>query len=130
MVKKSKAVERGQKAPIFSPSDLLKMSIKRAERLFNSLTVHEQIDMILKARGKYREAIILLSKKPEELVRLIPEEEIFFTIKEIGENDAITLISLLNPQQLLYVMDLEMWKKGQFITQKFIQWLQILLECG
>lgn len=64
------------------------------------------------------------------MVAKIPEIEIFLTIKEVGEQDALDLISLNTPEQLTYLLDLDLWDKDQIIPERFLFWLEILEQCG
>ncbi|MGZ3591645.1 MAG: DUF6178 family protein, partial [Thermodesulfobacteriota bacterium] len=67
---------------------------KEAQKAFQSLPIEDQLDMVLKARGKERLHYLFLSENPEQLVRQLPELEIFLTVKEVGERDSLELISL------------------------------------
>ncbi|MGZ3604919.1 MAG: DUF6178 family protein, partial [Thermodesulfobacteriota bacterium] len=72
---------------------------KEAQKAFQSLPIEDQLDMVLKARGKERLHYLFLSENPEQLVRQLPELEIFLTVKEVGERDSLELISLTTPEQ-------------------------------
>lgn len=112
---------------------LLKLAEKdplEAERRFNSLPFFEKLAMVLSVRGRDRERLILLSKEPHRLVRAMPEEEFYFTVKEIGERDALTLLELASPKQIAFCLDLEVWKKDRLRPQDMLKWLEILMDCG
>ncbi len=89
-----------------------------------------QIRDILSLPGKKRIEKILDSPYPAALVAQMPEIEIFLTIKEVGEQDALDLISLTTPEQLTYLLDLDLWHKDQIIPERFLFWLEILEQCG
>jgi hypothetical protein len=103
---------------------------KESEKVFNSLPIKNQIDFLLRARGKERLHHLFLSKNPEPLVQQLPELEIFLTVKEVGEKDALSLISLTTPEQFQFLLDLDLWKKDALNPEKILHWLEILLECG
>jgi len=103
---------------------------KEAQRVFSSLTVKHQLDIILQARGKERLHYLFLSENPEQLVEQLPELEIFLTVKEVGEKDSLDLISLTTPEQFQYLLDLDFWKRDQLDSEKVLSWMEILLESG
>ncbi|HSB05891.1 MAG TPA: DUF6178 family protein, partial [Thermodesulfobacteriota bacterium] len=134
-----KAEERNQppgaeedSAPVrslLSPSRLPE-DPQEAEVVFNSLPVKNQLDLLLRARGKERLRILFLSRNPEQLVQQLPELDVFLTVKEVGEKDALSLISLTTPEQFQFLLDLDSWKKDGLNPEKILRWLEILLECG
>ena len=103
---------------------------KEAGRVFNSLSVKNQLDIVLQARGKDRLHYLFLSEHPEQLVQELPELDVFLTVKEAGEKDCLDLISLTTPEQFQYLLDLDFWKKDQLDPEKVLYWMEILLESG
>ena len=119
-------------APVRSPASpsLLPEDPKEAEQVFNALSPQEQFDLLLQARAKERLHYLFLSRNPEQIVQQLPELEVFLTIKEIGDRDALSLISLVTPEQFQFVLDLDFWKRDELDPEKILHWLEILLECG
>jgi len=103
---------------------------QEAQRVFNSLPVKEQLDTVLKVRGKERFHYLFLSEHSEELVQQLPELEAFLTVKEVGEKDSLDFISLTTPEQFQYILDLDFWKRDQLDPEKILHWMEILLESG
>ncbi len=103
---------------------------KEAQKVFQSLSPRDQLDVILKSRGKERLHHLFLSENPEQLVQQFPELEVFLTIKEVGEKDSLELISLTTPEQFQYLLDLDFWKKDQLDSEKVLHWMELLLESG
>jgi hypothetical protein len=103
---------------------------KEAKRIFNTLPAEQQLDIVLRTRGKERIRYLLLSEHPEELVQRLPELEVFLTIKEVGEKDSLDLISLTTTEQFQYLLDLEFWKKDELNPEKILHWMELLLESG
>jgi len=89
----------------------------------------DEISSILELRGKERMEAILSNDNAMQIVHSLPEEEVYFTIKEIGEQDALPLISLMSPEQYQYLLDLELWKGYELKSEKVQHWLPILLSC-
>ncbi|MBW2057086.1 MAG: hypothetical protein JRJ26_06275 [Deltaproteobacteria bacterium] len=92
--------------------------------------VQKETRAALALRGKERLEMIIRSSDPAAVVRSLPESEVFFTIKEVGEQDAVELIKLTTPGQLTYILDLELWSKDQIDRDKGALWLEILETCG
>ena len=103
---------------------------KEAKRIFNALPAEQQLEIVLKTRGKERIHFLFLSEHAEELVQRLPELEVFLTIKEVGEKDSLDLISLTTAEQLQYLLDLEFWKKDELNPEKILHWMELLLESG
>ncbi len=103
---------------------------KEAQKIFNSLPVKDQLDIVLRAWGKERLYHLFLSEHPEQLVQQLPELEVFLTVKEVGEKDCLDLISLTTPEQFQYMLDLDFWKRDQLDPEKVLHWMEILLESG
>ncbi|MGQ9636861.1 MAG: DUF6178 family protein [Thermodesulfobacteriota bacterium] len=87
------------------------------------------IQRILSLRGKDRMEAILSLKNAREVFRSLPEEEVYLTIKEIGEYDSLPLLSLMSSEQCQYLLDLELWKGFEFQSEKIEHWLPLLLSC-
>jgi Family of unknown function (DUF6178) len=103
---------------------------KEAERVFNSLSVKNQLEIVLQIRGKDRLRYLFLSEHPEQLVPQLPELEVFLTVKEAGEKDCLDLISLTTPEQFQFLLDLDFWKRDRLDPEKILHWMEILLESG
>ncbi len=84
---------------------------------------------LLKLRGKERMEAILSSDDPRRIFQSLQEEEAYFTIKEIGEQDALPLLSLMSPTQCQYLLDLELWRGYEIQLEKVEHWLPLLLSC-
>ncbi len=103
---------------------------QEARRIFNILPADQQLDIVLKTRGKERIHYLFLSEHPEELIHRLPELEVFLTVKEVGERDSLDLIFLTTAEQFQYLLDLEFWKKDDLNPEKILYWMELLLETG
>ena len=93
------------------------------------IQIQRELSRILPLHGKERMEAILASDYPRELFQSLPEEEAYFTIKEIGEQDALPLLSLMSPEQCQYLLDLELWKGYEIQLDRTEKWLPLLLSC-
>lgn len=97
---------------------------------FDSLPLHRRLEIFKELSAEAREELVRIVANPGEIVRKIAPEEMYLTIKEAGEQNAPALISLTTGRQLLYVLDLELWKKDMFNAEAAARWLEILAELG
>jgi hypothetical protein len=97
---------------------------------FPNLTLAEQLAVWLLASGRLRQDLILTSPLAAELVPMLPEQEIYLTLKEIGLEDATPTIALMSREQLHYLNDLEAWEKERFEVRSFLKLLRIIRHCG
>lgn len=116
--------------PSIASSRLLPEDSEEAERVFNTLPVKQQVDLLLRSHGKERLHYLFLAKNPEQLVQRLPELEVFLTVKEIGDRDVIPLIAMTTPEQFQFLLDLDFWKKDELDPEKILHWIEVLLECG
>lgn len=91
--------------------------------------MEKDLRLVLQLRGKERMKVILSSDHPRELFQSLPEEEAYFTVKEIGEEDALPLLSLMSSTQCQYLLDLELWRGYEIQIDNIGRWLPLLLSC-
>ena len=102
---------------------------RRLESSQGQFRIQRDLSPILQLRGKDRMEAILSSDYPQEIFQSLPEEEAYFTIKEIGEQDALPLLSLMSPGQTQYLLDIELWKGYEIQLKRIEHWLPLLLSC-
>jgi hypothetical protein len=74
--------------------------------------------------GSRRLDLILDVPDPGALVRALPADELYFTIREIGLADAIELVQLASAEQFRIFLDLDAWRHGQFEPRRALPWLR------
>jgi hypothetical protein len=77
-----------------------------------------------RARGKARLDLIVEAGEPAALVRGLPADELFFTIREIGLSDASELVRLASAQQFRTFLDLECWARDAVEPRRALPWLR------
>lgn len=102
---------------------------KGLEPLEGQFQIQRDLSNLLQLRGKERMEAILSSDNPRSLFQALQEEEAYFTIKEVGEQDALPLLSLMSPTQCQYLLDLELWRGYEIQIEKVEHWLPLLLSC-
>jgi hypothetical protein len=76
------------------------------------------------ARGKKRLDLILGARDPQALVRALPADELYLTIREIGLGDAAALVQLASAEQFRIFLDLHAWGREGFEPRKALPWLR------
>ena len=74
--------------------------------------------------GKRRLDAILDAPDPGALVRALPADELYFTIREIGLSDSVELVQLASPRQFQLLLDLDAWRQGTFEPRRALPWLR------
>jgi hypothetical protein len=97
---------------------------------FDALPVERRLEIFRNLSPDAREQLTELVHRPQEIVRKISEEEMFFTIKAVGEDNAPGLIRSTTGKQLRYLLDLDLWKKEMFDTRSAAKWLEIISRMG
>uniref|UniRef100_A0A831UGT6 Uncharacterized protein n=1 Tax=Geobacter metallireducens TaxID=28232 RepID=A0A831UGT6_GEOME len=91
---------------------------------------NDRIAALRELPAKQRMDRILDDPEARELARALPEQELYWLIKEIGETDALGLWELASPEQRTFILDMELWDKWNFAADKSFEWLGHLLEAG
>jgi len=115
---------------ILKPDSLLTLPEAEAEALMNELPLAEQASVVLMTPWERRQEIILLSQDSMALVQGLPVEELFWTVKAIGPQDAVHILDLANEEQLQFVFDLDWWHKAELRPEKIATWILLLFEIG
>jgi hypothetical protein len=94
------------------------------------LPVERQVDLALAVGWNRRLRIIKASEQAGRLVKALPPEEVLLTVKGLGGEDALPIVAHTSPEQLRFLLDVELWKRDQVDAAKVIEWLHYLLACG
>ncbi|MFA6221760.1 MAG: DUF6178 family protein [Desulfomonilaceae bacterium] len=96
----------------------------------DKLSLENKLDLFARLSPRGRQEFIQNLSYPGELIRRISEKEMYFTIKSIGIDDATYLLSLTTSKQLIYILDLELWKKDTPDSEAANCWLEKLVDLG
>lgn len=95
-----------------------------------ALTVREQAELALRLPAKERLELLLHAPKPMQLVRALPDGEVYLTVREVGPFDAMPLLSLASGSQIAHILDLESWRGERFDATRSGAWVALLVEAG
>ena len=97
---------------------------KDPEQALTLAQLDEVRSRLAQASGKRRLDLILDVADPGALVRALPADELYFTIREIGLSDAVELVGLASAAQFKLFLDLEAWRQGRFESRRALPWLR------
>ena len=94
------------------------------------LPLAEKLMSLRKLEHKERLDRILADPDAKRIFREFEPQELYWMVKDIGENDVSELLELCAPEQIEFFLDMDCWEKGVFCEEKFIKWLDHLLQTG
>lgn len=78
--------------------------------------------------GRRKIDAILDAPDPAALVRSLPAEDLYFTIREVGLEDASELVELASPAQFRAFVDLDCWKRDGLQPRHLLPWLRAAMS--
>jgi hypothetical protein len=99
-------------------------------RRLSALPVRRQAEIFSELDPKERLKLVRCSDRPGALVAALPEEEVFYTIKDSDISDALPLLARTTPSQLSFILDVELWRRDEIDRSRMVVWLRNLLACG
>jgi hypothetical protein len=113
-----------------SAEKLLKLPQNSAEKLFNNLSTDKKVELVISAPFKDRIDLILMSDDSKALVQALPEEEVYWTIKERGRTDSLSIISRTSHEQFQYLIDVDCWNRDEIDFNNIAEWYLLLGKCN
>jgi hypothetical protein len=71
---------------------------------------------------------ILEQDSPRQMVQQLTQEDFFWLIKKVGNEDCLTLLELASEDQWQYLMDVELWRKDHLHLEETYKWLKRLQQ--
>lgn len=112
------------------PLALLARDRELAERAMNRLPLREQLRLVLSAPFDRRETLLSLSQQAGALIRALPPQEFWLTVKAIGTGEATALLREASPDQVQCCLDLDCWRKDAWQSEPTLQWCTAIGLCG
>jgi hypothetical protein len=108
------------------PLEWIKSNPEKVEEVLSRMPIPEQVRCVQSLRGKDQMDLLILSNQAVPVARLLPEEDIYFMVKEVGEEDALPVLAIISEKQLQYLFDMEWWRGDKFLPQKAMDWLLLM----
>ncbi len=109
---------------------ILSKGKKKAQAFLSKLSDDDKLHVLLTSEPKFRVPILSLISNRKHIIQTLPEEEFYWTIKEIGIKKSLPLLALCSPDQTHFIFDIEWWNGDTLNIKKVYQWFKILLKCG
>jgi len=90
------------------------------------MALEEQVALVCETPLARRSEMLALLPVPEDVIPLIPEAELCFTIKAIGIEDSSWLLEYATPEQVVASVDLDGWKGTLPDRDALDRWLDVL----
>jgi hypothetical protein len=94
------------------------------EKALTRAELDEVRGRLARATGKRRLDLIFDARDPGALVRALPADELYFTVREVGLADAVELVQLASAEQFKVILDLDAWRQGHFEPRRTLPWLR------
>ncbi|MCD6459603.1 hypothetical protein J7L67_02925 [bacterium] len=101
-----------------------------AREILSTLSNTRLVNIFITSTPKERLKILSLLDNPVHIVRAVPEEEIYWTIKEVGIKNSLPLLKLTSSDQLHFIFDVEWWDGDTLSLKRISKWLQAISKCG
>lgn len=90
-------------------------------------SLHGRLGLLRELPPRKRLTLILEDPDPSGLVAELEPQEYHLLLREIGLNDATALLPLATPEQLAFCLDRELWHRDEYLPEKGLTWLELLV---
>ena len=90
---------------------------------FNALSFEERLVMVHGAQGRDKFKLLLDAVDGQQLLQLLPPQDLYLLVKELGYQDSTDLLAMASPEQIMVCVDLDSWKGDQIDGDKSLEWL-------
>ncbi len=85
---------------------------------------------LLSLRPKARLDVLLNHPNTLALVRQLPAQDLFITLKEVGLSDSLEILELVSPEQFQSFLDLDAWHHGRLDPIAMGTWLEAMASAN
>jgi len=109
-----------------------KGSVRRtlSSKEYNALPFAERLDMVRRAAGRRKFDLIIDAADAERIVQVLPAQETYLLLRELGPDDAAELFAMSSTEQLTFFMDMDGWNEDRMEGESLDRWMEFLLEGG
>lgn len=111
-------------------AEISKLSDNDLARRLDQIGLEDQIDLFLWSDWRNRLRIVKLSSITPDLIRSLPEEEVFVTIKGVGLEDSLPILAHTTTSQIKFILDVDIWRRDLVDEKKAREWITLFLMCG
>ena len=110
--------------------DLFQKKDEEIEKLLAPLKFHELYELVMQAPWELKSKLILNSPYPEGLVKNMPSQELFLTMKATSLDVAVELLSYAKGSQIQFMFDIDSWYKDRIKPERVASWIILLFQAG
>ncbi len=119
--------------PAAPPDALRILALARTDRLaagkaLGELSAEVQRALVCETPLTRRAALLNLLPAPEQVIPLIPEAELCFTVKAIGLESAAWILDHATPQQVVACLDLDAWSGNAPDHGRLDEWMDAIAD--
>jgi hypothetical protein len=103
---------------------------RAAATALKPLSLDEQVALVCETSLQRRSTMLELMDQPEDVIPLIPEAELCFTIKAVGITEGSWILEHATESQLVACADLDAWQGIVPNIDSMGAWLEIFAEAG
>jgi uncharacterized protein DUF6178 len=129
MTKMIDQIEKSPITPLPFPVDWISRNPREVEKILSQMSVEDQARCVTQYPAEQKQNLLILSEKAQEVVQVLPPEEIYQMVKAIGEGEALPILSLVTSEQMQFIFDLEWWIGDRFQPKRALDWLVLLDKC-
>lgn len=119
-----------RRSPIPGMGDIRDMDDDNLRARLSELSADAQIEAVTALGWDDRLKVIRNSDLARQIVQCLPDEEVFLTVKGAEEGDALGVVALTSPEQLRFILDMDLWTGDRLDAAKAGQWIMDILACG
>ncbi len=110
--------------------ELLSLKDEELEKALANYKFEELMELVLSCPWEERHRLILLSPYPEGIVKNMPYQELFLTLKGSSLDVAVELLSYAKGYQIQFFFDIDGWYKDRIKPERVASWITLLFEAG
>ena len=97
---------------------------------FNKLPLNDKLSYLRERSSSEQFRLIVTDPDGLALARRFQPQELYWLVKDVGEEDALELLELSSANQYAFFLDMECWNKWEFSLENAIAWITFLMELG
>ena len=111
------------------PVEWVNSQPRKVEDILSDMSIEGQARCIMGLAPDLQHKLLMLSEMAVEVTQSLPVEEVYNLIKHLDREDSLLVVSMVSPDQLQYVFDLEWWQGDKFQPRQAMDWIILLDQC-
>ena len=103
-------------------------SVRVGEEEFNTLPLVDKRSYLDGILPREKMALILGDPDGKKLARAMQPHELYWLFKENGGPEAMELLALASPEQCVFILDMELWRRWSFSEDKAVEYLGYIMQ--